>query len=246
MKKKTHVIIQARMGSTRLPGKVGKELAGKPVLWHDITRCQAATSVDEVLLATTTNPADDMLESMAASLGIKCFRGSEEDVLSRFAGAVSAFESDVVVRVTSDCPLVDPRIIDLVVEGLRGYDYSANVLERNFPRGLDVEAFTASALQQAHEQATSRSDREHVTPYLRNSANGFRTKSIVLPEEYHYPQFRLTLDTPEDYEFLCAIYNHFYQDGALIDVREVLQWLSTHPEVASLNADVQQKPDPHN
>lgn len=241
----THIIIQTRMGSTRLPGKVMKDLAGHPVMWHDIQRCRASKRATDVIIATTTNPEDNQIEEACLQWGVKCWRGSSEDVLDRFYGAAKNFRSDILVRVTSDCPLIDPYIIDLTIKGLGNYDYVTNVFDRNFPRGMDAEVFTMAALEQAHAEATKPFDHEHVTPYIReNSGSKFKTKNIDMPAEYHFPQFRLTLDTPQDYALFQAIYNHFYRPGELIKVPAVLQWLVANPEIAKLNADVVQKPDP--
>ena len=234
--------MQARMGSTRLPGKVMKLLAGKPVLLHDIMRCKAATKVDEVIIATSTNPEDDVIEKACAEWGVRCSRGSVEDVLSRYFNAAQQCGSKIIVRVTSDCPLIDPHIIDLTIGGLNTYDYVTNVFDRNFPRGMDTEVFTFASLEKAYREATKTFDREHVTPYIRDhSGTLFTTKNVTMPKAYHFPQFRLTLDTPEDYELFKVIYNTFYKEGPLIDVPQVLKWLTQHPEVSALNANVPQK-----
>lgn len=241
----THIIMQARMGSTRLPGKVMKSLAGKPVLWHDIERCRASKRSTGVIIATTTNPEDDEIERVCREWGVDYFRGSWDDVLSRYYGAATKYRSDVVVRVTSDCPLIDPAIIDLTIEGLGDNDYVTNVLDRNFPRGMDAEVFTMAALTKAQQEATKEFDREHVTPFIREHAGTlFKTKGIDMPDAYHFPQFRLTLDTPEDYALFTKIYDAFYRDGELIDVPSVLRWLNEHPEIAAINAEVKQKHDP--
>lgn len=230
------------MGSTRLPGKVMKLLSGKPVLLHDIMRCRAAKMVDEVIIATSTNPEDDSIEKACVEWGVACGRGSSADVLSRYFDIATKFRSEVIVRVTSDCPLIDPKIIDLTVGGLKDNDYVTNIFDRNFPRGMDTEVFTFSSLEKAHREATTTFDREHVTPYLRShSGSLFKTENVPMPGEYHFPQFRLTLDTPEDYKLFQAIYNRFYREGSLINVPEVLVWLDQHPEVSALNADISQK-----
>lgn len=238
------LIMQTRMGSTRLPGKVMKELAGHPVVWHDLERLQAAKRVDRIVVATTTNPEDDVLERFCRAGGVDCFRGSGEDVLARYHGAAERFGGDVLVRVTSDCPLIDPAIVDLVIDGLGQHDYVTNVFDRNFPRGMDAEVFTRASLDRAFREATKTFDREHVTPYIREQTKLFQTANVTMPAAYHFPQFRLTLDTPEDYRLFQAIYGEFYQPGALIDVPTVLRWLVDHPEIAALNGDVKQKPDP--
>lgn len=241
---RTHVLIQARQGSTRLPGKVMMELAGHPVLWHDLQRIRAAKEITDVIVATTVDPSDDPIISACNAWGAKVHRGSVEDVLDRFHGAAERYGSDVIVRVTSDCPLIDPDILDLTVRALKDNDYVTNVFDRNFPRGMDAEVFTRTALDRAHREATKPFDREHVTPYIREHAELFKTANVDMPDAYHFPEFRLTLDTPEDYVLFRRIYDEFYREGSLIDVPTVLRWLAQHPEVAALNADVHQKPDP--
>jgi spore coat polysaccharide biosynthesis protein SpsF len=241
---RTHVFIQARLGSTRLPGKVMMDLAGHPVLWHDLQRIRAAKTVSDVIVATTVDPSDDRIASACDEWGTKAHRGSVEDVLDRFHGAAKRFGSDVIVRVTSDCPLIDPHVIDLTVRALKNHDYVTNVFDRNFPRGMDAEVFTRAALDRAHREATKPFDREHVTPYIREHTDLFKTANVDMPDAYHFPQFRLTLDTPEDYALFRAIYDQFYREGELIRVPEVLRWLAQHPEIAALNAKVYQKPDP--
>jgi len=239
-----HIIIQARMGSTRLPGKTLLDLQGQPVLWHVLKRVQASKRADDVIVATSTNTEDDQLERVCAEWNIKCFRGSSDNVLERFHGAAKKYGTQIAVRITGDCPLIDPAIIDLVIDGLQNYDYVTNVFDRNFPRGMDTEVFRYAALDHAQREATSQFDREHVTPYIRTHAELFKTSNINMPESYHFPQFRLTLDTEQDYALFKAIYQHFYRPGTLIHVPDVLVWLNDHPEIAELNKEVVQKPDP--
>lgn len=239
------LIMQTRMGSTRLPGKVMLPLAGKPVVWHDLERIKKSRRVDTIVVATTSDPSDDILAQFCEKNDVNCFRGSTEDVLARYQGAIDQYGGEVVVRVTSDCPLIDPEIIDLVIDGLGDYDYVTNVFDRNFPRGMDTEAFTCQALKRASQEATKKFDREHVTPYIREQADIFRTRNIDMPDAYHFPQFRLTIDSTQDYQLFQAIYNEFYRAGEIIDVPRVLQWLQANPDIAALNSTVQQKPDPN-
>jgi spore coat polysaccharide biosynthesis protein SpsF len=237
-------MVQARMGSTRLPGKVMMPLSNHPVLWHDLQRIRASKEATDTIVATTVDPSDDGIVEVCNQWGVKVHRGSIEDVLERFHGAAEKFGSDVIVRVTSDCPLIDPNILDIVIRALRNNDYVTNVFDRNFPRGMDAEAFTRSALDRAFREATKPFDREHVTPYIRERVDLFKTANVEMPSAYHFPQFRLTLDTPQDYALFQKIYDQFYREGSLVDVPSVLRWLIEHPEIATLNAEVQQKPDP--
>lgn len=232
------------MGSTRLPGKSMKGLAGQPILWHVVQRVRASKKASDVIVATSTNPEDDVIEQACQKWQVHCFRGSSDNVLERFYQAAAKFGTGTAVRITGDCPLVDPFLIDLVIDGLGDNDYVTNVFDRNFPRGMDTEVFTFKALEQAQQHATTDFDREHVTPYIREPKNHFITANIEMPTEYHFPQFRLVIDTPADFALVKAVYDTFYTSGSLIDVPTVLRWLVEHPEVAQLNAEVQQKPDP--
>ncbi|MEK7518890.1 MAG: glycosyltransferase family protein [Patescibacteria group bacterium] len=241
---RVHIIVQARMGSTRLPGKSMKDLSGQPVLWHVLQRVQAAKRADDVIVATSTNAEDDVIEDACKTWRFKYFRGSSDNVLERFHGAALTFGTDVAVRITGDCPLIDPKIIDIVINGLDGNDYVSNVFDRDFPRGMDTEVFTFKVLDQAQREAITIFDREHVTPYIRSHEQLFKTANINMPMAYHFPKFRLVIDTPEDYTLLEAIYKEFYQPGKLIDVPTVLGWLNQHPEIAKINSTVEQKPDP--
>ena len=235
-------IIQARMGSTRLPGKVLMNLAGKPVLWHIITRLQQATLLDWIGVATTINPEDDLIENACISWGIDVCRGSPEDVLLRYFTCaqhlgMGAGRDDYIVRITADCPLVDPAIVDAIVRmSVSGkYDYASNVDPPSFPDGLDVEIFRFEALETAVREASLPSDREHVTPFIR--------KNIAFLK-YNYANtsdlssFRLTLDTPEDFRLITRIYDALYHEGGIIPVSEVMEFLNSRPDVHSLNAHI--------
>ncbi|MFH1171411.1 MAG: glycosyltransferase family protein [bacterium] len=245
MDQKTHIIIQARMGSTRLPGKVMMDLSGKPNLWHVIKRCQASKRASDVIVATTTNSEDDILQTTCEAWGISHHRGSANDVLSRYAETVQRFPSDIIVRITADCPFVDPAIIDRIIDELGDAHYATNIFDREFPHGLDIEVMTRSALEETQRSATTSFHREHVTPYIREHKHDlFSIRRFLMPEEYRFPQFRLTLDTPLDYQLLRTLYERFYREGELISVPELLAWLQEHPEIAGINQHVQQKYDP--
>ncbi|OGY90213.1 MAG: hypothetical protein A3B30_02705 [Candidatus Komeilibacteria bacterium RIFCSPLOWO2_01_FULL_52_15] len=237
---RTGIIIQARMGSTRLPGKVMKLLAGKEILWHVVKRCQQSKLADEVIVATSDTPGDDIIEKFCAQHGFSCYRGSESDVLARFYDAAGKFKLDVVVRITSDCPLIDPIVID---ESLRLFrtkkvDYLSNCLDRVFPRGLDTEVFSFQALERAHREAKEPFEREHVTPYITKHGT---TAPYSVPAEYR-GDFRLTIDEQIDYDLLKRVYSEFYRDDQhIIDVRQVIRFLWENPTLARLNADVVQK-----
>jgi spore coat polysaccharide biosynthesis protein SpsF len=199
-------VIQARMGSSRLPGKVLKLLAGRPVLEHVVTRVKAASHLDEVVVATSTEPADDDIEAFCDTGGFTCLRGSERDVLSRYADVTVARGADVVVRATSDCPLFSPLILDAMLAHFdpSRMDYlSTNLPRRTFPVGLDCEVMRSEALLKAAREATEPYDREHVTPYLYGNPALFRVEGWPCKPDLHH--LRVTLDTEEDYQRLIAL-----------------------------------------
>ena len=249
MKQRARVvaIIQARMGSSRLPGKVLLPLSGRPVLAHVVKRARDSGVLDEVVVATTDAPLDDPVAELASKLGAMVFRGSESDVLSRYAGAAETFSADIVVRITADCPLVDPEVLaEMVVrfQDLRKSDQRADVLTnarvRSFPRGLDVEIFTREALNAANAEATAPHQREHVTPFLYENPSRFRIVDQLREEDAS--RYRLTLDTAEDYELLNRIFGaRMCSDPSDLRLDGVLDILTMNPTWASINAHVQQE-----
>jgi glutamate-1-semialdehyde 2,1-aminomutase/spore coat polysaccharide biosynthesis protein SpsF len=231
---KTVAIIQARFGSTRLPGKVLKPLGTGIVLDHAIARCRAMPSVDAVVIATTEREEDGAIVAAAERAGALVHRGSVEDVLSRYAGAARGVDADVVLRVTSDCPLIDPGICERVIRlrAEKGVDYAANNFPRLYPHGLDCEVFTREALERADRTASTAYDREHVTPWLRRTADVTRT-SLIGPG-WPAVQQRWTLDFPEDYAFFTALFPLLPQDR-FAGMDEVLGILAAHPEIGALS-----------
>jgi spore coat polysaccharide biosynthesis protein SpsF len=237
------VVTQARTGSTRLPGKVLMEAAGRTMLEHHLDRFDASGL--DVYVATTDGPADDRIAELAERRGVAVFRGSEQDVLSRFAGCARANDLDVVVRVTSDCPLIDGVVVAegvtrfLQLRDENGDDvYVSNTLERTFPRGFDFEVFAASVLNRADREATVQSDREHVTPWL--YAGAHRLPHVVqVHRSVDRSQYRVTLDTPED---LAQIRRLIEEHGATaLDCAEIIELLDTHPELVVLDPEVGQR-----
>ncbi len=238
----TIAIIQARMSSTRLPGKVLKTLIDKSVLAQVVSRLQTANTLDDVVVATTTHQVDDVIVAESRNCKAKVFRGSEDDVLSRYAAAAAEFAADVIVRITSDCPLLDPELIDKMARkflALPAVDYLSNTLERTYPRGLDVEIFRRETLSLACEQARQAFEREHVTPYIYQHTDRFRLASYV--DDVDRSHFRWTLDTERDWQCIEAIYRHLYQPGKIFTTAEVYALLQRYPEIAKLNHQVQQK-----
>lgn len=196
----TACIVQARMTSRRLPGKTMYPLAGKPVIWHVLTRCQRIPGVDMVVLAVPRDPVSAPLEREAEALGVTVVWGSEADVLSRYHAAAVTVGARMIMRVTGDCPLIDPSVCGRVLALLGdGIEYASNVQPRGFPQGLDCEVFTFRALDEAHRKAVRSADREHVTPYIIRK----NVRRANLPGDGN-TGLRLTLDTPDDYEFLKA------------------------------------------
>lgn len=243
---KTVAIIQARMGSTRLPGKVMRPLCGKSVLEHVIDRVRASGAVDDILVATTDQPADDAIAMLAESLGATRFRGSEADVLSRYYFAALQGAADTVIRVTSDCPLFDGDLLRAMIEAFRRQrdgsnhvDYLSNTLNRTYPRGLDAEIFTFASLERAHREATQAFEREHVTPYIYNHPELFSLQNFA--RDIDHSRYRWTLDTAEDWRLIEAIYTALYRPGRLFGTAEILELLARQPALVALNAHVAQK-----
>jgi len=233
-------IIQARMGSSRLPGKVLKDLGGETVLARVVRRLQRSRQIARIIVATTTAPGDEVIVAECDRLQALCFRGAEQDVLDRYYQAARANAADAVVRVTSDCPLIDPELVDETVEVFRDKhaDYASNVFPRTYPRGLDTEVFSFDALDRAWREAREAHQREHVTPYLYEHPQIFKLASLSGAADYS--RYRWTLDTREDLELLRAIYSRF--DGRDdFSWKEVLRLMEREPELAELNSQVLQK-----
>jgi spore coat polysaccharide biosynthesis protein SpsF len=237
----TVAIIQARMGSERLPGKVLVDIVGEPMLAHVVTRTDRARMVDRVVVATTDASADDPVEVLCRRRGWACFRGSEGDVLDRYYQAAVEHAAATVVRITGDCPLIDPGEIDRVVREYRSggpFDYTSNWLPpRTFPRGLDTEAFRFDALGRAWREDDNPAWREHVTQYIRRHPERFRLRAVV--DDMDRSAIRWTVDTAEDLELVQTMFEHFGHDR--FSWRDALAAYEAHPAWARLNRDVAQK-----
>lgn len=234
------------MGSTRLPGKVMKLLSGETVLAHVIRRVKACPLLDQTVVATTELSQDDLIVHTATQCGAAIFRGSAEDVLSRYYGAAVSSRAEVIVRVTSDCPLFDPVVLTQLLTRfsqantpVESLDYLTNSLEQTYPRGLDAEIFTFQALQRAARQATKTYEREHVTPYFYQHPQIFRLENVRSRKDLSH--HRWTLDTEEDFALISAIYAALYRPGEIFTTDAVLAFLSSNPELLKLNAQVRQK-----
>jgi spore coat polysaccharide biosynthesis protein SpsF len=237
----TSAIIQARMSSTRLPGKVLLDLAGEPMLARVVERTRRARTIDRMIVATTVESEDEPIVELCRSRGWTVSRGSRDDVLDRYYQAAVADEADPIVRITSDCPLIDPEIIDTVVKRLDGTaDYASNINpRRTFPRGLDVEAFTFAALSAAWRDDREATGREHVTPFLYRHPERFRI-ALVEADRPETASHRWSVDTPEDYELMQRIYSHLGRRE--FNWLDVLNLLDQHQDWCEINRHVAQKP----
>ena len=227
-------IVQARMGSSRFPGKTLADVNGKPMLERFLERVRSSRHVEEIIIATTTEAKDDPIVEFAKARGIKCIRGSETDVLERFQQAAARFGVDTVVRATPDCPLIDPSVMDRVIELYREgrYDYASNTLGCSYPDGLDVEVFSRDALERTHREAVLPSEREHVTLHMKNSGK-FRVGCLEAPESLS--GFKWSVDREEDLAFVRAVYRHLEENGHTFHHEEILQLLREHPELRGIN-----------
>ncbi len=233
-------IIQARMGSTRLPGKVMMDLAGQPMLARVVERTRRATTVDAVVVATTIAAEDAVICEFCSQRGYPCFRGSVTDVLDRYYGAATQFGADAVIRVTADNPIVDPDIIDGVVCAFAATrpDYASNHLHpRTYPIGLGVEIFTLDALRRAWHEGLDSASREHVTKYILDHPQHFRLLAVPGPTDWS--ALRWTVDTIEDLVFVRLIYNHFGHDR--FSWLDALAVVNAHPEWHGINQHIRQK-----
>lgn len=234
-------IVQARTGSTRLPRKVLADIEGKSMLVRVVERLRAATRLDEVVVATTTNPGDDAVAEHCESRGIAYFRGDEDDVLDRFWQCATEHEADVIVRVCADCPLIDPELVDATLAALAEddeLDYVAlSIPFRTYPLGLDVEAIRAPALERAWREDTRPDWREHVTPYIYRTPGIFKLRGLKNADDLSW--MRWTVDTPADLEFVRRIYASFGTGD--MTWREVVERLRSHPEWQRINDGVSQR-----
>lgn len=234
------------MGSTRLPGKTLMPLVDKPILAWVVERVRRAKSLDDCIVATTTSPADDAIETLCSSLAIvvPCIRGSEDDVLARYFQAASAYQADTVIRITADCPLIDPQVLDDVVNfynaNYPSYDYVSNSLKRSFPRGLDVEVFSMESLYTAEKEATESEEREHVTLFLYRHPERFRLGNVEAPKDFS--ALRWTVDTAEDLELVRRMTAAALSAGKQnFSMDDLLAIDAANPAWRALNEHIKQK-----
>lgn len=240
---KIGAIIQARTGSSRLPKKVLMDLCGETVLWHVVQRVSQSKKINQIIIATTDKEEDAKIVDEAKRIGVDFFRGSEEDVLSRYYFAAKENEIDLVVRITSDCPLIDPHVVDEIIGKVESGVYLVatnggnDLSKRRYPRGLDVEAFTFDLLERAYFNAKEKYQREHVTPYL------YENETSVFYDTDHedLSSHRWTLDTKEDYKLISIVYNSLYKGKHSFYLDEIISFIQKHPEIAEINKDIKQK-----
>lgn len=236
-------IIQARMGSTRLPGKVLKKVKNRMLLEYQLERIHQSQLLDDIVIATTKKEKDKMIVDFCNDRDIHVFQGSEDNVLERYFHAAKEYGADVIVRLTSDCPLIDPELIDeairLYLESKNNVDYASNTLVRSYPRGLDIEVFSFKALKQSYQQAILESEKEHVTPYIYNHPEKFKFVNLESLEDYSF--HRWTVDTEEDFELVKRIIKETYPHTKDIKWKDIIKIMEQNPSWIEINAHVEQK-----
>ncbi|GAB6173405.1 hypothetical protein JCM15765_28830 [Paradesulfitobacterium aromaticivorans] len=236
----TICIVQARMGSQRLPGKVLKEIVGKPMLEHIVNRLSQGLRVDKTVIATSVDEKDNLIDDFCHKRGIAVFRGSEKDVLDRYFQAACKYNADIIIRVTADCPLIDYEGIDILVDQLVASkkDYIGFNAEK-LPRGLAGEVFTFQALALAHETANQPYEREHVTIHMYENPEKFGLKVLEPPSWIVRPTYRLTVDTEDDLELVRRVYEMIQAD--IVNLRDVINLLDERPDLVRINSHIEQK-----
>ena len=243
---KIGAIIQARTASTRLPGKVLKELpynSGITCLEQVIRRVKKTKKLNDIIIATTKEKEDNEIIDIAKKEDIKYFRGSKENVLSRYYFAAKENNTDLIVRITSDCPCIDVDITDLTIDDHinKMADYTTNSLVRTYPHGLDVEVFNFNTLEKAYKNATKDYEKEHVTPYINRNPQKFKINIVKAPKELYAPDIRITLDTEEDYALLCAVYDYLYPKNKYFNAYDIVNLFNKKSWLKLINKKIMQK-----
>jgi len=233
-------ILQARMKSSRLPGKVLLEAAGRPLISHNIQRIRAARLIDEVIVATTTNPEDDALEKLCRTENVPVFRGSEQDVLDRTYQCAKKYNLPEFAKFTADNPLIDPQVIDHVIQyyldNARSYDYVSNNHPPTWQDGQEVEIIRLAALEEAWKKSDQPFQREHVTPYIWDQPQRFRLGNVARSDDEWYHRYRWTLDYPADYEFMKRVYGELFPGRKIFSTSDIMNLLLEHPEIERINS----------
>ena len=237
--------IEARMTSTRLPGKVMLQVLGKPMLHYLVERLKKVPSIDEIILATTVNSDDDILVEFAKEENIKYFRGSEEDVMLRVVEAADSVGADIVVEITGDCPIIDPQIVEqtILMYMANNVDYVSNGHIRSYPDGMDTQVFALNILKKSLSMTDELLDHEHVTLHIRDNPKLFTKINFIAPPELNWPELGLTLDERHDYNLLKIIIEHFSQKSILFSCLDVVRFLRNRPDLVAINNNVHRKGD---
>lgn len=235
------------MTSSRLPGKVLMPACGKPMLELLVERLRQVRQLDGIVLATTVNAADDAIQDLSEKIGVSCFRGSEEDVLSRVFGAARSMEADIIVEITGDCPLIDPEITSQIINLYREKkcDYASNLDPDSFPVGMDVQVFSADLLALAEKEGKSAADREHVSWFIRRQPERFRKVRLEAPPDLHFPHYELTLDEGSDYILLKHIFEGLYPSKRMFSCYDIVKFLKERPDLLEINREVVRKDPGH-
>lgn len=234
--------IEARMTSSRLPGKVLKQVLGRPMLALMVERLRRVPALDGIVIATTVNATDDPVVDLAENLGVGVFRGSEDDVMGRVLGAARAHGADVIVETTGDCPLIDPAIVQRCIEayGAAEVDYLSNVLTRSYPIGMDTQVFATDILADAEARTNDSRDREHVSLYIYNHPERYRLQNVEAPPALREPKLALTLDTAEDFALIKAVFEALYPENPDFRLADILHLLARKSELREINRHVRE------
>ena len=234
------------MGSTRYPGKVMHEVVGKPLLGHLIDRVKKSKLLDDVVVATSLNKENDLIENYCIAHAIPVFRGDEDDVLGRTLGALNEMQATIGVEVFGDCPLIDPNIVDMIIKDFLedddNPDFVGNDLKTTFPPGMDVEVFRVSALKDSNFRTNDPSIREHGTLFIRKNPMIYKVKNIIAPKKWHRPELELEVDTKEDVEVISKIFEHFYDlDNKDFNLDQIIYFMDKNPRLMKLNQKIPRK-----
>ncbi|MDH3892464.1 MAG: glycosyltransferase family protein [candidate division Zixibacteria bacterium] len=229
-------VVQARVSSTRLPGKVLKPILGRPMLWRQLERLQHASRIDRLMVATSDQPDDRQLLAICADFDVPCFCGSLDDVLDRIYRAAQSVGADTIVRLTGDCPIIDAEVVDIVIDQFQksACDYATNTNPPTYPDGLDVEVMGIDCLETAWREAKLISEREHVTPFIRNRPERFGITNCT--NEADLSHLRWTVDEPEDFDLITRIFEGLYPKKPTFSMADVVEYLEDHPQLSKLNS----------
>ncbi len=243
--KRVVATIEARMGSSRLPGKVLMPAMGEPMLLHLVRRLRAVSSLDEIVVATTKNAADQPIVDFAHAQGVASFRGSEDDVLARVICAGESAQADVLVEITGDCPVIDPDLVEQTIRMFMTHDvdYASNSIIRSYPDGMDTQVMSMQALRNSAEMTQDALDREHVSRFICQHPERYRIVNLVAPPSLHWPELGLTLDEAGDYNLLRKLIETLAPANPLFGCADVIAFLRAEPQWLAMNRNVQRKGD---